>query len=79
MYIYIYIYIYQFFGNARFSTRIARTKPVVQLADLRGAVTLPSGIQGRIPETFCLFCILNSSKQKEHIVGLVHKWPFACF
>ena len=36
----------------------------------------PSGVQGRSPGIFWLFYILNSLKQKEHIVGLVHELIF---
>ena len=40
---------------------------------------LPSGVQGQILWIFVLFCILNSSKHKEHIVGLVHERSFVYF
>ena len=55
---------------AGLSTRVARRKTVVQLENLRGGggygalQALPSGIQGRSPEKFWLFCIVNSSKHR---------------
>ena len=46
----------------------------------KGALyALPSGIRGHSPEKLWLLCILNSSKQKDHIVGLVHERSFVYF
>ena len=46
----------------------------------KGALyALPRGIQGQSPEKLWLLWIFNSSKQKDHIVGLVHERSLVYF
>ena len=78
--------IQQFFWGAGFSTGVARRKTVVQLVSLGRRCKLSSlGSRGKAPENFGYFdsellkTAQNSSKQKEHIVGLVHERSFVYF
>ena len=68
----------QFLGGAGFSTSVARRKTVVQLwspgeGGVGGVRCKLSPVLSSVAGKFWLFCILNSSKQKEHIVRLVHE------